>query len=133
MPASLDALAERDELRGVDVVVVRTEIDLDAAPADTADAYLRLHLLSHRLVVPHGLNLDGLFGVLANVVWTNHGPCDVDGFEETRLRLRATGQPVTVLGVDKFPAWWTTSSRRASGSPTRTACASGRTSRPAPR
>ena len=103
VPASLDALAERDELRGVDVVVVRTEIDLDAAPADTADAYLRLHLLSHRLVVPHGLNLDGLFGVLTNVVWTNHGPCAVDGFEETRLRLRATGQPVTVLGVDKFP------------------------------
>jgi len=102
-PASLDALTERDEVRGVDVVVVRTEIDLDAAPADTADAYLRLHLLSHRLVVPHGLNLDGLFGVLANVVWTNHGACAVDGFEETRLRLRATGQPVTVYGVDKFP------------------------------
>ncbi|OLT53340.1 2,3,4,5-tetrahydropyridine-2,6-dicarboxylate N-succinyltransferase [Cellulosimicrobium sp. CUA-896] len=103
VPASLEALADRDEVRRVDVRVVRTEIDLDAAPADTADAYLRLHLLSHRLVAPHGLSLDGVFGVLPNVVWTNHGPCAADGFEETRLRLRATGQPVTVYGVDKFP------------------------------
>ncbi|GII99641.1 2,3,4,5-tetrahydropyridine-2-carboxylate N-succinyltransferase [Sediminihabitans luteus] len=103
-PASLVALAEVDEARGVEVVVVRTEIDLDAAPADAADAYLRLHLLSHRLVQPHGLNLDGLFGVLANVVWTDQGPCAVEGFEETRLRLRAaTGRTVTVYGVDKFP------------------------------
>ncbi|GAA3207827.1 2,3,4,5-tetrahydropyridine-2,6-dicarboxylate N-succinyltransferase [Oerskovia jenensis] len=103
-PASLDALTERDEARRVDVVVVRTEIDLDAAPVGAADAYLRLHLLSHRLVAPHGLNLDGVFGALANVVWTNHGPCAVEGFEETRLRLRAaTGQSVQVLGVDKFP------------------------------
>ncbi|QDW63930.1 2,3,4,5-tetrahydropyridine-2,6-dicarboxylate N-succinyltransferase [Oerskovia sp. KBS0722] len=103
-PASLDALSERDDARRVDVVVVRTEIDLDAAPVGAADAYLRLHLLSHRLVAPHGLNLDGVFGALTNVVWTNHGPCAVEGFEETRLRLRAaTGQPVQVLGVDKFP------------------------------
>ena len=95
VPASLDALSERDDARRVDVVVVRTEIDLDAAPAGAADAYLRLHLLSHRLIAPHGLNLDGVFGALANVVWTNPGPCAVEGFEETRLRLRAaTGQPV---------------------------------------
>ena len=104
VPASLDALTEHDEARRVDVVVVRTVIDLDAAPSGAADAYLRLHLLSHRLVAPHGLSLDGVFGALANVVWTNHGPCAVEGFEETRLRLRAaTGQPVQVLGVDKFP------------------------------
>ncbi|WP_286218234.1 2,3,4,5-tetrahydropyridine-2,6-dicarboxylate N-succinyltransferase [Paraoerskovia sediminicola] len=103
-PASLTVLEETDEARRVSLVVVRTEVDLDAAPADTADAYLRLHLLSHRLVRPHGLNLDGLFGVLANVVWTSQGPCAVEGFEETRLRLRAaTGMPVTVYGVDKFP------------------------------
>ncbi|WP_265520894.1 2,3,4,5-tetrahydropyridine-2,6-dicarboxylate N-succinyltransferase [Oerskovia flava] len=104
VPASLAALTETDEARGVELVAVFTEIDLDTAPADAADAYLRLHLLSHRLVVPHGQNLDGVFGVLANVVWTNHGPCAVEGFEETRARLRAaTGQPVTVYGVDKFP------------------------------
>ncbi len=63
---------------------------------------LRLHLLSHRLVAPHGLNADGFFGVLTNVVWTNHGPCAVEGFEVVRARLRRRG-PVTVYGVDKFP------------------------------
>ena len=82
---------------------MRTEIDLDAAPADPADAYLRLHLLSHRLVRPHGLNLDGVFGVLTNVVWTDAGPCAVEDFETTRLRLTATQGRVTVYGVDKFP------------------------------
>jgi 2,3,4,5-tetrahydropyridine-2-carboxylate N-succinyltransferase len=71
-------------------------------PADTADLYLRLHLLSHRLVRPHGANLDGVFGLLPNVVWTSFGPCAVDGFEQTRAALRARGQ-VTVHGVDKFP------------------------------
>ncbi|MEP7763435.1 2,3,4,5-tetrahydropyridine-2,6-dicarboxylate N-succinyltransferase [Sanguibacter sp. 25GB23B1] len=101
-PPELAALAVADEARDVELVVVRTEIDLDAAPTDAADAYLRLHLLSHRLVAPHAQNLDGLFGVLANVVWTNHGPCAVEGFESVRARLRARG-PVTVLGVDKFP------------------------------
>jgi 2,3,4,5-tetrahydropyridine-2,6-dicarboxylate N-succinyltransferase len=101
-PADLLALEGDDAVRAVRTVVVRTEIDLDVAPADAADAYLRLHLLSHRLVQPHGQNLDGIFGVLANVVWTNHGPCAVEGFEETRLRLRSRG-PVTVLGIDKFP------------------------------
>ncbi|WP_456789532.1 2,3,4,5-tetrahydropyridine-2,6-dicarboxylate N-succinyltransferase [Cellulomonas sp. P5_C5] len=103
-PTSLTASERVDDARGVRVEVVRTVIDLDAPPADTADAYLRLHLLSHRLVPPHGQNLDGLFGVLPNVVWTDRGPCAVDGFEETRGRLRAaTGVPVTVFGVDKFP------------------------------
>ncbi len=104
MPSELLTLAGRDDLRRVSTVVVRTEIDLDGPPVDAADAYLRLHLLSHRLVVPHGQNLDGIFGVLSNVVWTDRGPCSVDGFEDTRLRLRAaTGTPVTVLGIDKFP------------------------------
>ncbi|GAA2727008.1 2,3,4,5-tetrahydropyridine-2,6-dicarboxylate N-succinyltransferase [Cellulomonas aerilata] len=104
VPAELASLEGDDDARGVRTVVVRTEIDLDAPPADAADAYLRLHLLSHRLVAPHGQNLDGLFGVLANVVWTDRGPCAVADFEATRLRMRAaTGSPVTVLGVDKFP------------------------------
>ncbi|MCI2417702.1 2,3,4,5-tetrahydropyridine-2,6-dicarboxylate N-succinyltransferase [Saccharopolyspora sp. K220] len=97
------ALLGRDEARGVEIVAVRTEIGrLSDEPVDTHDVYLRLHLLSHRLVRPHGQNLDGLFGLLANVVWTNHGPCPVEGFEATRLRLRARGS-VTVYGVDKFP------------------------------
>jgi 2,3,4,5-tetrahydropyridine-2,6-dicarboxylate N-succinyltransferase len=98
----LTALAGPDDDRGVRRSVVRTRIDLDAAPADVPDAYLRLHLLSHRLVRPHGLSLDGLFGVLTNVVWTSAGPCAVEDFETTRLRLLARG-PVAVHGVDKFP------------------------------
>ena len=99
----LGALAESDPDRGVDVVPIRTVIaDLSDKPADTYDAYLRLHLISHRLVEPHGLNLDGVFATLTNVVWTNHGPCRVEGFEEVRLRLRRRGT-VMVYGVDKFP------------------------------
>jgi 2,3,4,5-tetrahydropyridine-2-carboxylate N-succinyltransferase len=103
-PAELVAAARRDDVRGVDVRVVTTAIDLDTPPADASDAYLRLHLLSHRLVRPREIALDGVFGVLATVVWTDAGPCAVDGFEATRLRLRtALGRPVVVLGVDKFP------------------------------
>ncbi|SFM95575.1 2,3,4,5-tetrahydropyridine-2-carboxylate N-succinyltransferase [Pseudonocardia ammonioxydans] len=99
----LAALSTTDDLRGVRTEVVRTEISsLADAPVDAADAYLRLHLLSHRLVQPHQVNLEGQFGLLANVVWTNHGPCPVPGFELTRARLRAHG-PVTVTHVDKFP------------------------------
>ncbi|MCE1179378.1 MAG: 2,3,4,5-tetrahydropyridine-2,6-dicarboxylate N-succinyltransferase [Micrococcales bacterium] len=101
-PEGLAGLAGDDPARGVRTEVVTTGIDLDAAPQDASDAYLRLHLLSHRLVTPNSINLDGLFGALSNVVWTNHGPCAVDGFEQTRLRLRARG-PVQVFGVDKFP------------------------------
>jgi len=105
-----DALGEdaakllgEDAERGVEVIGVQVSIaSLADAPADTYDVYLRLHLLSTRLVRPHGLNLDGQFGLLNNVVWTNHGPCAVEGFEQTRLRLRSRGA-VTVYGVDKFP------------------------------
>ena len=103
-PAWLVALAGEDPHRGVATVVVTTQVDLDAPPASTSDAYLRLHLLSHRLVAPHGQNLDGIFAVLPNVVWTDRGPCAVEGFEATRARLRAAhGVAPTVHGVDKFP------------------------------
>ncbi len=103
--ADLAALEGVDPARAVRRVVVRTQVDLDEAPATTADAYLRLHLISHRLVQPNTINLDGIFGVLTNVVWTSAGPCAVDGFEQTRLRLLAArgGTPVTVYGIDKFP------------------------------
>src|SRR3954464_5337715 len=95
--------AGRDERRGVRTEPVLTAIDdLGAPPADAPDAYLRLHLLSHRLIRPRELNLDGIFGVLANIVWTNVGSCAVEGFEHTRLALRRKG-PVQVFGVDKFP------------------------------
>ena len=100
-PAELAALAGKDDVRRVRRELVSVEIDLDAAPGDSSDAYLRLHLLSHCLVQPNTVNLDGLFGVLANVVWTTQGPCAVDGFELTRAAMQARG-PVQVLGVDKF-------------------------------
>ena len=96
------ALAGLDPDRGVEVVAIRTVATLADKPADTCDAYLRLHLISHRLVEPHGCNLDGVFAALTNVVWTNYGPCRIEGFEEVRMRLRRRG-PVTVFGVDKFP------------------------------
>ncbi len=100
---SVAALLGTDGDRGVEVTGVRSTIaDLTAAPVDTHDAYLRLHLLSHRLIQPHQANMDGIFGLLANVVWTNFGPCAVDGFETTRAKLRQRG-PVTIYGVDKFP------------------------------
>jgi 2,3,4,5-tetrahydropyridine-2-carboxylate N-succinyltransferase len=104
-PADLAALATESPARRTRSVVVHAEIDLDAAPADASDAYLRLHLLSHRLVLPNSINLDGLFGVLQNVVWTSEGPCAPEDFEEVRLALLAGshGRPVTVHGVDKFP------------------------------
>nr|WP_246084276.1 2,3,4,5-tetrahydropyridine-2,6-dicarboxylate N-succinyltransferase [Nocardioides plantarum] len=104
VPEGLDALAVPDDVRRVTREVRRVEIaDLAAPPASTEDAWLRLHLLSHRLVRPHGLSLEGVFGLLTNVVWTSAGPCAVAGFELTRARLRASGAHVTVFGVDKFP------------------------------
>jgi 2,3,4,5-tetrahydropyridine-2-carboxylate N-succinyltransferase len=102
-PFDFKMLEQADTLRGVRTKVVHTEIDLDSPPRDVPDVYLRLHLLSHRLVAPHGLSLDGIFGVLPNVVWTNFGPCAVENFEQTRAKLLALKGPVHVYGVDKFP------------------------------
>jgi 2,3,4,5-tetrahydropyridine-2-carboxylate N-succinyltransferase len=101
--AALAALATTDSDRGVTREVVSIEIDLTKAPADAKDAYLRLHLLSHRLVKPHGQSLDGIFGLLSNVVWTSVGPCAVEGFELTRAKLKAKYGAITVYSVDKFP------------------------------
>lgn len=99
----LAGMAAHDPARRVTTSVVRTSVaSLADPPTDAHDVYLRLHLLSHRLVAPHEANLDGIFGLLANVVWTNLGPCAVTDFERLRLRLRVRGQ-VTVHGVDKFP------------------------------
>lgn len=100
---SLVAMVGEDPIRGVSREIVSIEIDLSVAPTDAKDAYLRLHLLSHRLVKPHGQSLDGIFGLLTNVVWTSAGPCAVEGFELTRARLKAQFGHITVFGVDKFP------------------------------
>jgi len=102
-PAELAALVGEDKARAVTRELVSVEIDITKAPVDAADAYLRLHLLSHRLVKPHGLVLDGVFGILSNVVWTSVGPCAVEGFEMTRARLKAAHGHISVYGVDKFP------------------------------
>ena len=102
-PTELAALVGEDTARAVTRELVSIEIDITKTPADAVDAYLRLHLLSHRLVKPHGLVLDGIFGLLSNVVWTSVGPCSVDGFEITRARLKAAHGHVSVYGVDKFP------------------------------
>ena len=105
-PSELTALVGEDDVRGVRREVRLVEIaDLDAAPSSTEDVWLRLHLLSHRLVAPHGMSMDGIFGLLSNVVWTSAGPCAVEGFEQVRARLRAVvpGHVVQVFGVDKFP------------------------------
>jgi len=94
----------RDPRRGVEVVAVRTVVaSLDDKPLDAHDVYLRLHLLSHRLVRPHGQNLEGMFGLLANVAWTTLGPVAVDRLEDARLAARAEGLHLTVNSVDKFP------------------------------
>ena len=102
-PSELTALAGTDASRAVSRETISIEIDTTKAPENAADAYLRLHLLSHRLVKPHGVALDGIFGLLSNVVWTSVGPCAVDGFEITRVRLKAVHGHVSVYGVDKFP------------------------------
>ena len=92
-----------DSIRGVTKSKVAIEIDLDVAPKDVADAYLRLHLLSHRIVKPHGQSLDGIFGILNNVVWTSAGPCSVSTFNSVGPALRAKLGTLTVFAVDKFP------------------------------
>ena len=105
-PESHDAFAgvpHRDEIRDVSVEHVAIEIDTDDSPAGASDVYLRLHLLSHRLMQPRTINLDGQFGLLVNVAWTNLGPVAVAAVEDTRLRARIAGTPLTVHGVDKFP------------------------------
>jgi 2,3,4,5-tetrahydropyridine-2-carboxylate N-succinyltransferase len=93
-----------DEARTVRVEPLEVRIaSLAAAPADTADAWLRLHLLSHRLIQPNQANLDGIFGLLTNVAWTSLGPVAADDIETVRLRARANGTRFEVNGVDKFP------------------------------
>jgi len=101
--ARLMALVGKDEIRQVTRELLSLEIDTSSAPQSAADAYLRLHLLSHRLVKPHGLSLEGIFGLLTNVVWTSAGPCSTENFEDIRAALQAKYGHVTVFSIDKFP------------------------------
>lgn len=100
-PAEFEDLESADERRNVTIDFRTVEIDLDAPPASTEDAYLRLHLLSHLLVQPNTINLDGLFGHLPIVVWTNAGPVHPDDFDRLRPRLQRAG--IAATGIDKFP------------------------------
>lgn len=99
--SALEPHTGEDELRGVTVELVRVEIDLDAPVASTSDAYLRLHALSHLVVAPNDVNLDGIFGHLPNVAWTTAGAMHPD--DVTRLRPALQRAGVQVQGLDKFP------------------------------
>ncbi len=99
--AALESAAGPDERRGVVVETVSLTIDADAAPASTVDAYLRLHALSHLLVRPNEINLDGIFGHLPNVAWTNAGPVHPDDAERLLPQLKRHG--IQLQGLDKFP------------------------------
>ena len=105
-PGVADDLASlycHDDVREVSTSGVTLQIDLDAAPSSASDVYLRLHLLSNRLVLPRTVNLDGQFGLLTNVAWTTLGPVAVGAVDATRIRARATGHQLGVQSVDKFP------------------------------
>jgi 2,3,4,5-tetrahydropyridine-2-carboxylate N-succinyltransferase len=92
-----------DTVRRVTIRPTRLTIDVDAPPASTADVYLRLHLLSHRLTPPRSIDLDGIFGHLATVAWTDLGPVAPDDVDAVRLALRAEGRALTIRSLDKFP------------------------------
>ena len=92
-----------DPRRGVGLVPINISIDTSVAPKDAADAYLRLHLMSHRLALPNSMNLDGMFGLLTNVAWTSIGPVEISVVDEVAYSLRRNGEHLTIHGVDKFP------------------------------
>ena len=95
---------------GVNVgeTVTVTIDDLEAPPADLADAYLRLHLLSRREIKPHEANLDGMFGLMTNCAWTSAGPVLPERVDDLRTAAAALSQPVSVTAVDKIPRMSTT-------------------------
>ena len=95
--------AHTDPRRGVGIVPVNISIDTSKAPRDATDAYLRLHLMSHRLALPNSMNLDGIFGLLTNVVFTSLGAVPVEQIDEVTYNLRRNGEHLTIHGVDKFP------------------------------
>ncbi|MFM8836217.1 MAG: DapH/DapD/GlmU-related protein, partial [Actinomycetota bacterium] len=95
--------AHTDPRRGVGIVPVNVSIDTSVAPKDAIDAYLRLHLLSHRLALPNSMNLDSMFGLLTNTVWTSLGPVPIDVIDEVAFNSRRRGEHLTIHGVDKFP------------------------------
>lgn len=100
-PASIEGMAEKDSLREVETKPIRTEIDLTLAVTSVSDAYLRLHLLSHCLVTPNSINLEGLFANLPNVVFTNKGPVNQNVYSKKIAAFKKAG--IFVVNIDKFP------------------------------
>ena len=102
--AGNDALAAlSNRLSESPVSVVASSLVDNVAPASVEDAYLKLHMLSHRLVKPHGTDLTGIFGLLPNVAWTDEGPIDLSELAERQLSARLKGKVLEVASVDKFP------------------------------
>ncbi len=100
-PADFASVVGGDPRRKVTVDFLTVEIDLDAPPASTPDAYLRLQLLSHLIVRPNTINLDGIFAQLPIVAWTNAGPVHPTDYADQRLTLQRAG--ITAHSIDKFP------------------------------
>ena len=103
-----EALRERlrthlGALASSEKTLVLCVLGADIAPATVAEAFLKLHLLSARLVKPHALNLNGMFGVLHNLAWTNEGPIDLSELPDRQLAARLQGRQLSVTSVDKFP------------------------------
>lgn len=86
-----------------DKPVVVVLLNSDEQAQTTPEVYLKLHLLSHRLVKPHGVDLSGMFGLLPNVAWTNKGAIDLAELPEAQLQARLQGELLSVNSVDKFP------------------------------
>ena len=109
LQASLTAAGENEQaeiaskLGNSDRPVVAVLLEEDKPPVNVPEGYLKLHLLSHRLVAPHGTNLDGLFGILPNVAWTSEGAIDINELPERQLTARLRGEILEVSCIDKFP------------------------------
>ena len=98
-----DAARACSRLAEFDAPLTVVVLESDHAIQSTAEAYLKLQLLSHRKTLPNTLNLDGIFAQLPNVAWTSGGPLDVDEVEAALMDARRSGRHLTVHGVDKFP------------------------------
>ena len=101
LPQAIEHLEGDNEVTGTHSLGIGVVIDLDAAPQSVPDAYLRLHLLSHCLVAPNSINLDGIFGLLPIVAWTTHGPVSASSITARRIELQRSG--VSITSIDKFP------------------------------
>jgi 2,3,4,5-tetrahydropyridine-2-carboxylate N-succinyltransferase len=103
-PAVITSAVRKDALRGVETMVIFTAANLSQPPVDVADVYLRLHLLSHRMVTPNSVNLEGMDELLPTVVWTEMGPCGLEGFDQVQFRFRTQeGKTLAVNSISQVP------------------------------